>query len=113
MGFSAMLAEEYILNLMTQQLKLYITAIILISLMSCNQKKFVINISSNYKGWVYLIASKDLPNKFDFYPDTNGVIYIPEFCKEKIWTLKIDGKEIALTRVHFDNVFFESNSSKL
>ena len=81
--------------------------------MSCTEKRFAINISSKHKGWVYLIASKDLPNGFDFYPDSNGVIYIPEFCKEKTLTLKIDGKEISPTRVHFDNIFFESNNSDL
>jgi hypothetical protein len=98
---------------MTQQVKLYITTFILILLISCNEKKFAINISSKYKGWIYLVASKDLQNGFDFYPDSNGVIYIPNFCQEKTLTLKIDGKEISPTIVHSDNIFFESNSSDL
>ena len=94
--------------------KLILTISAAFLLSSCTDNKYAINVPSKYKGWIYLIASKGSKNGFNFYPDSNGVIYIPEYCKsERLLTLKIDGKEIPPTRVHFDNIFLATDSFKV
>jgi hypothetical protein len=71
----------------------------------------LVNVSSNYKGWLYLVASNTIENIKDFILDSNGVVYLPSYCKGIILDLKVDGKIIAPTLVHIDDNYYSSNAN--
>ena len=95
---------------LTQLSRLFLLGVLIFSFFSCNQKKTFINISSKYKGWIYLIASTDKNEESNLYADTNGIVYMPDFCQSKKYlVIKVDGKETPQTKVHFDNIFSSGN----
>jgi hypothetical protein len=95
-------------NHMIKLFRYTIVSFLSIIFFSCNKDQYYINIPSKYSGWVYVISSKDkYSGNNEFSIDSNGIVYIPhQDCKkEPLILIKVDGKEIPLTRIKITEEF--------
>ncbi|MGN7784742.1 hypothetical protein ACTJIJ_09455 [Niabella sp. 22666] len=80
----------------------------------CEKRPYVINLRSDYRGWVYLLKSSDKLTTSAFYPDTLGVFYIPEelFDSESSLQFMVDDSLVEPRLTHFFDHEYQDESGR-
>ena len=57
---------------------------------SCqSQENYVVSLDPEYEGWIYLLKSSDSLVSKVYYPDSLGIVYLPEHLFNKKYSIKI------------------------
>lgn len=83
---------------------------------SCqSQENYVVSLDSKYEGWIYLLKSTDSLVSNVFYPDSLGIVYLPEHAFDKKYSIKIlqgDSFPERQKFQYFDSEFYDNNNRK-